>query len=82
MKTEFKPGDKVKPATDTDAFTIGQGFVRRVDKRTIFEVMLVVHKADTKSANKESGLIVKLDIHGRDSIGYPYVWNFNRFVKA
>ena len=88
----IKFGDIVKPATKKDAYAIGDTFPgfnkiplqRRMDYR--YKVLIVVGKGEPHRG-AESGVIVsRLDPRFANNqtgeIGYPYVWNFERFVKA
>jgi len=87
-KIEFKVGDKVKPSSRRAALTIGCGFVKPVNVDTVFEVLIVVKdcltyecglKYPATGKRKVKGLIIK---HTDDTFHYPYVWSFDKFVKA
>ena len=85
MKVEFKTGDRVRPKSENDAFAIACGFVTNPDSPittdTEFEVAVVVVEGITHNNVKESGLII-VPIGERNDFVWPYVWDFNRFVKV
>lgn len=78
MKNTFKVGDIVCLKTTKDVCEVGQTCDKKIYKGSRFKVLLVVDKATTHKG-QESGLIVNL----LNSLPvYPYVWDFNRFVKV
>lgn len=78
---DFKFGDIVKPATETDAFAVSRGVYGKVSTATRFIVAVIVEQG-MSYGGKQSGLIVVLETHPGHGHGYPYIWDANRFVKA
>lgn len=85
MKENAKVGDTIYPATYADAVEIRATIsgANRVNTETPFTIIMIVNDG-VNFKGPQSGVMIKLigiNLMPVDTISYPYIWNFNRFVK-
>jgi hypothetical protein len=87
MSEKFLPGQFVKLNPELNSLTTFQNlYGKDVDLNTEFRVLVTVKDgADYHKNEGVSGIIVNKKSQGvsaGEKFAYPYVWDFNRFVRV